>query len=333
MEQHKINSLEYNIQIIDNDLQTNSDAKKLKKLGTTIGIKVMDGQCPLCNQVIDDNLLQVDENYHSMSIEDNIKHLKAQKNALEYTLNNHQNNLSEIKEDMEKVNKSISSLRRIAKMLRNDLYKIDDDISESQIYKRIDLQNKIDNISLLQENFEDEKVKFKPLSEQWRVYLEDSSNLPKGDFTEEDSKKLNIFKVNFIKNLDAFGFKSDLEYKKLNISETTYLPEIEGFDMKFDSSASDHIRTIWAFTLALLQTSLSKNGNHPGIIIFDEPAQHSIVPKDLVALFKTIQSIKEKSQTFLAITMNSSEVSDVLKNFEKDSNVIYLDDLAFKKLV
>ena len=51
--------------------------------------------------------------------------------------------------------------------------------------------------------------------------------------------------------------------------------------MKFDSSASDNIRGIWAYTVALLQVSMSKGGNHPGVLIFDEPVQHSIVPNDM----------------------------------------------------
>lgn len=33
------------------------------------------------------------------------------------------------------------------------------------------------------------------------------------------------------------------------------MPVIDKFDMKFDSSASDNIRAIWSYTLALLQTS------------------------------------------------------------------------------
>lgn len=54
--------------------------------------------------------------------------------------------------------------------------------------------------------------------------------------------------------------------------------------MKFDSSASDNIRAIWSYTLALLKTSNEKNGNHPQIVIFDEPGQHSIFTNPLMAL-------------------------------------------------
>lgn len=86
-----------------------------------------------------------------------------------------------------------------------------------------------------------------------------------------DEKKIKLLRKTFIANLKLYGYKSILELQDVTISDETYLPVIEGFDMKFDSSASDNIRAIWAFTIALIQTSLSKSGNHPNILIFDEP--------------------------------------------------------------
>ncbi|MCC5910688.1 MAG: hypothetical protein JJT76_09655 [Clostridiaceae bacterium] len=330
-EQNKIKSLEYNIQIIENDLQNNYDARKLKKLGSDIGVSTMEGKCPLCNQSIDDSLLPTDVDYLNMSIEDNIRHLKAQKNALEYALANHKNNLDSTKNDLYIINENLSVLRRLAKFLRNDLYKVDEDVSEAMIYKRIELEKKVESILLLNESFQNKKKRFKEISDEWKEYLNDKANLPSGDLSEDDTDKLNEFESNFIDNLESFRFSSELDYKDLTISPLTYLPEMDGFDMKFDSSASDHIRVIWAFTLALLQTSLVKNGNHPGLVIFDEPAQHSIVLQDLVALFKCIQSIKGDHQTILAITINSNEINEVLNEFEKENNIIHLEDLAFKK--
>jgi len=330
-EQNKINSLEYNIQIIDNDLQTNYDARKLKNLGSDIGVVTMEGKCPLCHHSIEDSLLPTNASYLNMSIEDNIRHLKAQKNALEYTLLNHKSNHESIKMDLDIANENLRGLRRLAKSLRNDLYKVDDDVSETLLYKRIELEKKNENILLLSQSFESKKAMFKELSNEWREYLNDKENLPVDDFSEGDKEKLIKFKTNFIENLEKFRFSSELEYKKLTISPSTYLPEMDGFDMKFDSSASDHIRVIWAFTLALLQTSLEKGGNHPGLVIFDEPAQHSIVLQDLVALFKCIKSISGDYQTILAITINNNEINKVLDEFKKEHNIVQLDDMAFKK--
>lgn len=79
------------------------------------------------------------------------------------------------------------------------------------------------------------------------------------------------------------------------------MPTIDGFDMKFDSSASDGIRVIWAFTMALLQVSVEKQGNHPGIIIFDEPAQQSIVPEDMKSFIESALEIKARFKLLLLL--------------------------------
>lgn len=101
---------------------------------------------------------------------------------------------------------------------------------------------------------------------------------------------------------------------------SSLLPTIDGFDMKFDSSASDGIRVIWAFTMALLQVSVEKQGNHPGIIIFDEPAQQSIVPEDMKSFIESALEIKGPFQIITAITLNSQELINIIDGLDASSN-------------
>lgn len=58
--------------------------------------------------------------------------------------------------------------------------------------------------------------------------------------------------------------------------------------MKFYSSASDNISAIWAFLIVLLQTSNDISGNHPRVLIFDEPAQHSIMINNVEKFYNSI---------------------------------------------
>ena len=112
------------------------------------------------------------------------------------------------------------------------------------------------------------------------------------------------------------------------------LPTIDGFDMKFDSSASDGIRVIWAFTMALLQVSLEKGGNHPGIIIFDEPAQQSIVPKDMDNFIKSTTFLHTNCQVIMAITLNSHELIEIIDNLKPDTyQKINITGKAFQLLI
>lgn len=119
----------------------------------------------------------------------------------------------------------------------------------------------------------------------------------------------------------------------VKISTETYLPIIEGFDMKFDSSASDNIRAIWAFTMALMQTSTSKNGNHPNALIFDEPDQHSIVIGDMEQFFDSIINFKGVCQVIIGITIKDSDTKAAIEKLDSSVyKIIKIGQKAFKKL-
>ena len=117
--------------------------------------------------------------------------------------------------------------------------------------------------------------------------------------------------------MKLYHYSSLSDFGAIDISEESLLPTIDGFDMKFDSSASDGIRVIWAFTMALLQVSLEKSGNHPGIIIFDEPAQQSIVPQDMDSFIKSTALLRTNSQVIMAITLNSHELIQIIDSLEQ----------------
>lgn len=103
--------------------------------------------------------------------------------------------------------------------------------------------------------------------------------------------------------------------------------------MKFDSSASDNIRAIWSYTLALLKTSNEKNGNHPQIVIFDEPGQHSIVTNDMVSLFNEIIEMRGTKQVILGITLNDGEIKSAVDSIDSDKiHIVDVGKHAFRKL-
>ena len=119
----------------------------------------------------------------------------------------------------------------------------------------------------------------------------------------------------------------------IQISEESYLPVIEEFDMKFDSSASDNIRAIWAYTIALMQTSMEKKGNHPGVIIFDEPNQHSIIPEDMEEFFNSLLDLGEKSQIIVGITVKDTDTKSEIEKLPTELyHIIPIASKAFQKI-
>ena len=313
-----IQRLEKDIALIDADIQNNNDAARLQNFGSDNSTDCCSSTCPVCKQKIHDNMILAESNFVFMDIETNILHLKEQKKMLVFTLSNHQARKEQLEQEKTRLATDILALRRLAQALRSDLYMTTDaDSSEAIMLKKIEISRKIENFKKLQDEFDQFLLDLSDLSKQWGIYLERKSKLPKHDKSDADVEKIRLLKARFIENLKLYNYSSLTDFGAIDISEESLLPTIDGFDMKFDSSASDGIRVIWAFTMALLQVSIEKNGNHPGIIIFDEPAQQSIVPQDMDSFIKSTALLRASSQIIMAITLNSHELIQIIDSLEQ----------------
>lgn len=332
-EKSVIKVLSGNLEIIDNDLRNNKDAAKLRKLGSELNCLTSKNICPVCQQNISDSLLPQVEGIEIMSIDENIRHLQAQKEMLEYARESHKQTSTDMDQRLQMLQGKVFTLRRLAKALRSDLYAVDDNLSEALVYKKIELQTRIDYLEGLIKFVEDEKNKFEKLSDDWKKYLQAKKELPQNKFSENDMKKIKLLREQFVDNLEKYGYKSVIDKKEINISEDNYLPVIEKFDMKFDSSASDNIRGIWAYTVALLQVSISMKGNHPTVLIFDEPVQHSIVPNDMEKFLDSIVQLGKNCQIIIGITVKDSDTQKIIDKIDaKNCHLIKVKNKAFQKL-
>ncbi len=323
------------LQLVCADIRNNEDAARLQKFGS----EASNGQlsvdiCPTCKQQIQDNLLEANPCSGFMGIEENIRHLKAQKSMLEFSLNSRKNTRDALQKEKSDYESRLLTLRRLAQTLRSDLFTTTDtEASEAIILKKIEISKQIEQLSNLQDTFRSFLDHLGDLSERWNDYLDQKNRLPKKGISESDLDKISLLKSHFISNLQKYHYSSLSNFDGIEISEESLLPTIDGFDMKFDSSASDGIRTIWAFTLALLQVSIEKDGNHPGVIIFDEPAQQSVVPEDMKSFIHSVTEVSSQSQIIMAITLNSHELVHIIDGLDLDMyHKLEFADKAFKRL-
>lgn len=331
-----IKRLNSDLILVKSDIRNNNDAARLQKFGSeTVGGDISSNICPVCKQHIQDNLLDAETVSGFMSIEDNIRHLREQKKMLEFTLGSRKELHEKLNREKDDLEVRLQTLRRLAHTLRSDLFTTTDtEASEAIMLKRIEISNRIERLSKLENTIISLTEQLKGLSVEWNTYLDQKNKLPKKDISESDIEKITLLKKRFIENLKRYHYSSLSSFEGIEISiNSSLLPTIDGFDMKFDSSASDGIRVIWAFTMALLQVSIEKNGNHPGVIIFDEPAQQSIVPEDMKSFIKTVVEIKKSFQIITAITLNSQELIDIIDNLDTSSyHKILIEGKSFKKL-
>lgn len=330
IERRKITSLNSNMEVLNQDIANNKDAEKLQRLGSNLQGKSFSGTCPTCNQKIADSLLPVLHETATMSITQTIKHLEAQKKMVEFALNSHRERITELENQLQSVRSNVATLYRLGKTIRRDLYSIDEDLSETIIYKRMEIERHITDLKDFRNEVDTFVQQFIHMSDEWKALLEEKAKLPKKGIADADETKVHALEENFKDNLKRFNYTSTSNIAGIKISRDNYMPIIDNFDMKFDSSASDNIRAIWAYTLALLQTSLKTEGNHPGLIIFDEPAQHSIGAEDAKALFDTIVSLSKNSQIIIGITINSKEIEHAIEQLEtKNYKYIHIGEKAF----
>lgn len=131
------------------------------------------------------------------------------------------------------------------------------------------------------------------------------------------AKQLSAFKD----LLRKFGYTSNSiansVYFKEDKTTYQYLPVITHNDggeeeIRSDSSASDFIRSIWAYYLTLL-----KFGNHhPGFLVMDEPCQHSMKEDSLLHLFEVCSQIKDRQVILFCSSQPKTEESK-----DKDDNI------------
>lgn len=314
-----IRRLTTDLEIVNSDIRNNNDAARLQKFGSeSTGETISADICPVCKQHIQDNLLNTKVISSFMNIEDNIRHLKEQKKMLEFTLGSRKEACDKLHREKEDVETRLQTLRRLAHTLRSDLFTTTDtEASEAIMLKRIEITNRIERLSNLKTTIATMIEQLRELSEKWNTYLDQKGKLPKNNLSESDIEKINLLKTKFINNLKRYHYSSLSSFEGIDISiDSSLLPTIDGFDMKFDSSASDGIRVIWAFTMALLQVSIEKNGNHPNIIVFDEPAQQSIVPEDMKSFIDSVVEMDKRFQIIIAITLNSQELIDIISELD-----------------
>lgn len=330
IEKRTILELNKNLDVIKQDISNNKDALRLKKLGSNLQCKSFEGICPICNQKIQDSLLPIQHQTNTMTIEQTINHLYAQKEMLEFALEYHRNRHSQLDSALQDIRSNTMTMFRLAKTIRRDLYSVDEDLSETIIYKRMSIERHITELNQFKDALKEILNKFVDLSEKWRLLLQEKAELPEKGFIESDEETLQTFKNYFITNLRNFKYTSISNISAIDISQDNYMPVIDKFDMKFDSSASDNIRAIWSYTLALLQTSEKHGGNHLGILIFDEPTQHSIGAEDAKAFFDSIIALGERCQVIVGITVNNADIKNVISDMDSDSyKYIHIGEKAF----
>lgn len=334
----KLKRYESQLESLKEDLRKNKGAQKVKKLGAEIDSKMANNLCPTCEQPIKDSLLPSDIAQNPMLIEDNIVFIEAQIKMIKVYIEGLKFSVSEKEERLNRIRLNLSNKRQSLRELKKELIADDRLPSELEIEKKLNIKKRIEFYTRFQEDFNELLDEAKQLSFEHEKLLKDTEKLPSDFFSVNDRKKLDYLLSQFKRLLTVFDYKSK-STEFIDISMDNYLPvaqkqfgeDLKSYDLRFDSSASDFIRCIWAYTCSLYLTSDHFNANHPKLLMLDEPKQQDISLDHFKSFLKELSSYSGV-QILLFASFENSDESYQIATKGLDFNLVYIDKKLIKPI-
>lgn len=295
-------------------------------------------QCPTCTQPVSTNLINTRNiSIPQLTLDENTNFLRSQKKIIQTSIKSLIETINEKEVLLTYFKNNLRQKEILIKSISKDLISDDRAFSESEIVKKLQLEREIEKLDDLKNSIADLKSELEALANKYH-----NNNIlinALGESELEDENKLSGFETKYKNFLFGFGYESNERYQiTINRKEPfKYFPVYKNHrndnapqSVRINSSASDFVRNIWAYTLALLQNGI----NHPGIIMFDEPGQHRTNLSSLKALFKTCSEIEERQTiifTSIDKKLNDDEEIDLdllIEDLESDKyQLIRLDNL------
>jgi len=319
------------------DLENYLAYKKVKDFAKEDNLTLTKDNCPTCDQSIKDTLLPQDIEQDYMRLDENIDHLKAQKEMYTTFIYGQEDNLIKLNTKLERLNDFLRTNRNVLKSINRDLVADDRIPSQFEIERKIGFENQLKYYSKLKDKTFTLISEFKKLSAEYAEVISDIKDLPKNFYSANDIEKMNYLNSEFKSLLRKFNYRS-YDVNEVSIPTDGYFPTVLGLNLvknvddkrvegkiKHNSSASDFVRAIWAYTCALYKTSAKFNGNHPKMLVFDEPSQHDMANSDMNSFLKEL-SIYKKGQSIVFASFG--ETNDIFNDETKDIDKFNLVDFS-----
>lgn len=295
------------------DLERNKTAAKLRDLGAKHDVSTAVGRCPTCNQPVDDTLLAGSVTGPQMDLATNIAYLESQRRMLTRQIAGLKAGLQASGIRVAELAARLASKRDLLTVMRGD---VTSGASESKaiVRKQVQIEVEVEALERLQTKATELFTQLGQIAMRMSANQAKRRGMPREAYSAADLERINRFQLNFRANAGSFGYES-APIREVEIGKDTLVPCLAQMelreirtDIKSDSSASDFVRLIWSYLLALHQTSATSSfpGNHPGLLMFDEPGQHSMAVDSQHALLKQLAS-ETSLQSIVAASFDEAE--------------------------
>ena len=311
-EEQQLRSTQERLAALREDLRRNQDAAKLQKMGAVLPQGFLT-DCPSCHRPLADSLLPATTKFNAMSVEDNVEFLKEQIATFEALE-------GESRRLVMAHNARVSVTRETNSNLRSDIRSIKKSLSADErmpsveaIERLVRLERTVEDTNRLRDQFASGVERLTAIVKEHRAVVAERKEIESG-LTPSDVERIEKLESSFRAQLREYDFSS-VGIDTISISMDSYRPTHEGFDLGFDLSASDMVRTIWAYLLGLVEVARTEETNHLGLLILDEPRQQETKQVSFAGLLKRASLALAANQQIIFAT---SEEPATLKTMLKD---------------
>ncbi|MFM0265080.1 AAA family ATPase [Paraburkholderia sediminicola] len=297
----------------ESDLKKNKTTHKLHELGAVMDLAASKDECPTCGSQVTTLTPRVD-GIMPMDVESNIEYLEAQVRMLRRQISGLAADIEHTDITLKQLEESISEQRAYVVSIRRNVSQ-SDAVLEVAVRRQVTLEREIRELQSAESRLSHFLDVTESLVESFIAAEAARKAFPRDLYSKRDWTKIQLMEKNFRANAQSFDYTS-APIEEIKINPETLMPALDDLtlrqlfkkDVQAESSASDFVRLVWAYLLAIYQTSNHRDypGNHPGVLLFDEPGQHSMSWDSQKALLQ-IMSGEKRLQSFVAASFDESD--------------------------
>lgn len=306
-------AIEARLLSVEEDKKRLRDVKRIERLGGELELPLLaEGRCPTCSQAVDVREVATET---VSSVDENIALLDAERLTLQAMLGSAIRRFDEVNTSVSASEVALSEARDRVRLLRDELVGSSNAPSIAEVQERLALDARLralsrvrDIVGAVDEELDDLAGRLDDLRARRAAF--DASTMD-----AEDENTMRRFKESFQRQLASYNLRS-LSPESVSIDDKTLLPVNDGFELTFDvamgMSASDTIRTKWAYYTALMEIGMSSSrGHHLGILMLDEPRQQETDRSSLASFLRRLREDSGIAQIIYA-TSEDPEILDGL---------------------
>ena len=327
-EADKLDNIREHIKYIESEMKRYDSLRKVNNIITTLDVKI----CPTCHQHLPSDTStqsaltssQIQASRDMLSMQRSF--LMPMVKRLEAALKNKELNKLYLDKQLRKEEVEV---KMMASQNNINLYQL----STNEQFELVDCKTKVVTLDEVELHAREQIEQLSHIKNDYQQVCGKIKKL--GDMEEDDLPTAQMLSA-FRKLLNKFNYTSNNVINEVFFKEedTTYkyLPVIKHGEnneeeIRADSSASDFIRSIWAYYLTLL----TESKRHPGFLVMDEPCQHSMKEESLTHLFEVCASITDKQTILFCSSQPKTEENEEEKDEQSPNLIEELSNMVKEK--